>query len=299
MIKLGIIFGGRSEEHEVSRMSATSVMGAVDTSKYEIIPIGITKDGRWYLYDGPVEKIVTGEWEDYAVRALAEDPENYSFSVVGAGGRSLKDIIDFALPVVHGTYCEDGSAERVKPILNQCPMCKGLSHGKYRSFTRKRSSTGCGRRFRHVKDRLAHGPEENPRADAAVECDRKPSTSGFAFVPPRRRSPTRVKVRPITMKRMLSPKSSRNAPKLSERKASSHSRLLARRSVPAAPTMMKPSVKVSAGKSVRKLICLGERTKGISITHLYRIAECNSKYLEFRYLVLVSYLRNNPHSFVR
>ena len=47
MIKLGIIFGGRSEEHEVSRMSATSVMGAVDTSKYEIIPIGITKDGRF------------------------------------------------------------------------------------------------------------------------------------------------------------------------------------------------------------------------------------------------------------
>ena len=111
MIKLGIIFGGRSEEHEVSRMSATSVMGAVDTSKYEIIPIGITKDGRWYLYDGPVEKIVTGEWEDYAVRALAEDPENYSFSVVGAGGRSLKDIIDFALPVVHGTYCEDGKLQ--------------------------------------------------------------------------------------------------------------------------------------------------------------------------------------------
>lgn len=111
MIKLGIIFGGRSEEHEVSRMSATSVMGAVDTSKYEIIPIGITKDGRWYLYDGPVEKIVTGEWKDYAVRALAEDPENYSFSVVGAGGRSLKDIIDFALPVVHGTYCEDGKLQ--------------------------------------------------------------------------------------------------------------------------------------------------------------------------------------------
>lgn len=43
MIKLGIIFGGRSEEHEVSRMSATSVMGAVDNSKYEIIPIGITR----------------------------------------------------------------------------------------------------------------------------------------------------------------------------------------------------------------------------------------------------------------
>lgn len=111
MIKLGIIFGGRSEEHEVSRLSATSVIGAVDTSKYEIVPIGITRDGRWYLYDGPVEKIATGEWEEYAVKALEENPEKYAFSVVGAGGRPLKDIIDFALPIVHGTYCEDGKLQ--------------------------------------------------------------------------------------------------------------------------------------------------------------------------------------------
>ena len=111
MIKLGIIFGGRSEEHEVSRLSATSVIGAVDTSKYEIVPIGITRDGRWYLYDGPVEKIATGEWEEYVVKALEENPEKYAFSVVGAGGRPLKDIIDFALPIVHGTYCEDGKLQ--------------------------------------------------------------------------------------------------------------------------------------------------------------------------------------------
>ena len=111
MIKLGIIFGGRSEEHEVSRLSAISVIGAVDTSKYEIVPIGITRDGRWYLYDGPVEKIATGEWEEYAVKALEENPEKYAFSVVGAGGRPLKDIIDFALPIVHGTYCEDGKLQ--------------------------------------------------------------------------------------------------------------------------------------------------------------------------------------------
>lgn len=111
MKKIGVIFGGRSAEHEVSRMSATSVIGAIDTSKYEIVPIGITKDGRWYIYDGPVEKIVTGEWEEIAVKALAENPAVYDFSVVGAGGKSLKDIIDFALPVVHGTYCEDGKLQ--------------------------------------------------------------------------------------------------------------------------------------------------------------------------------------------
>lgn len=111
MKKLGIIFGGKSEEHEISRMSAVSVMDAVDRSKYEIVPIGITKDGRWYLYDGPTEKILTGEWEAEAVRALAENPEKYAFSVVGAGGKTLGDVIDFALPVVHGTYCEDGKLQ--------------------------------------------------------------------------------------------------------------------------------------------------------------------------------------------
>ena len=75
----------------------------MDTSEdlLRLFPSGITKDGRWYLYDGPVEKIVTGEWEDYAVRGLGgKTRKNDSFSVVGAGGRSLKDIIDFALPVV-------------------------------------------------------------------------------------------------------------------------------------------------------------------------------------------------------
>ncbi len=111
MKKLGIIFGGRSQEHEISRMSAVSVMGAVDRAKFEIIPIGITKDGRWYLYDGPIEMITTGEWEKYAKTALEKNPEKYSFSVVGSGGRSLADIIDFALPIVHGTYCEDGKLQ--------------------------------------------------------------------------------------------------------------------------------------------------------------------------------------------
>lgn len=118
MIKLGIIFGGKSEEHEISRMSAVSVMKVIDRSKYEMIPIGITRDGRWYLYDGPVDKIETGEWEAYAAEALAAHPEKYDFSVVGAGGKSLKNVIDFALPIVHGTYCEDGKLQGLLEIAD-------------------------------------------------------------------------------------------------------------------------------------------------------------------------------------
>lgn len=118
MIRLGILFGGRSEEHEVSRMSAVSVIGAIDRSKYEIITIGITKQGEWLLYDGPTDKILTGEWEKEASQKLLNDPDRYSFSLLGTGGRSLREIVDFVLPVVHGTYCEDGTLQGLLEMID-------------------------------------------------------------------------------------------------------------------------------------------------------------------------------------
>ncbi|HWQ78855.1 MAG TPA: D-alanine--D-alanine ligase family protein [Anaerovoracaceae bacterium] len=111
MIKLGVIFGGRSGEHEVSLMSATSVIKAVNKEKFDLVFIGITKKGDWLLYDGPVEKIEDGSWKAAAEAALAADPEKYAFTVVGAGGKSLKDLIDFALPILHGPYGEDGTIQ--------------------------------------------------------------------------------------------------------------------------------------------------------------------------------------------
>lgn len=111
MERLCILFGGRSAEHEISCMSAVSVVEAIDKEKYEMILIGITKSGKWLLYDGPLEKIETGEWQKIAETKLAEEPEKYAFSVLGSGGRSLKDIADFVLPIIHGTYCEDGKLQ--------------------------------------------------------------------------------------------------------------------------------------------------------------------------------------------
>ena len=61
--KLAILFGGQSTEHEVSRASATSVLKNIDQTKYDIYPIGITKDGLWFQYTGKVENIDNGEWE--------------------------------------------------------------------------------------------------------------------------------------------------------------------------------------------------------------------------------------------
>lgn len=111
MIRLGVIFGGRSGEHEISLMSATSVIKAIDRGKFLPVLIGITKDGNWLLYDGPVDKIEDGSWQQIAEAALAAEPQKYALTILGSGGKSLKDWIDFALPILHGPYGEDGTIQ--------------------------------------------------------------------------------------------------------------------------------------------------------------------------------------------
>ena len=77
-LRVGILFGGRSGEHEGSLLSAASVFKAIDQSKYEVVPIGITKDGRW-LTSADAELLLAGNFADKNVRATqalrAGDPE--------------------------------------------------------------------------------------------------------------------------------------------------------------------------------------------------------------------------------
>src|SRR5438105_15769848 len=74
-LRVGILFGGRSGEHEVSLLSAASVLGAIDNSKYEVVPIGITKEGRW-LTSAEAEKLLNGKTPEHEARHLrAGDPE--------------------------------------------------------------------------------------------------------------------------------------------------------------------------------------------------------------------------------
>ena len=91
--RIGVLFGGRSEEHEVSLISASSVIRALDSEKFVPIYIGITRNGKWKKYDGPAEKIQDGSWEE-----TATDLEP----------GQLSEIVDFALPILHGPYGEDG-----------------------------------------------------------------------------------------------------------------------------------------------------------------------------------------------
>lgn len=115
-----VLFGGQSSEHEVSRVSATTVINNIDSDKYYIIPVGITKGGKWMLYTGPVENITNGEWEKYATPAIIS-PDASQKALLKIVGDKLKVIpIDIVFPVLHGLYGEDGSIQGLLE-LSQIP----------------------------------------------------------------------------------------------------------------------------------------------------------------------------------
>ena len=116
---IAVLFGGKSMEHEISCISATSVINAINKEKYDIITIGITKGGEWLLYEGPVEDIASGAWEQKALEDLNNDPGHFAITILGTGGRSIKDICDFVFPVLHGPNGEDGT---VQGLLQQADV---------------------------------------------------------------------------------------------------------------------------------------------------------------------------------
>lgn len=103
MKRIGVLFGGKSGEHEVSLLSAASVIEAIDREKYDVVMIGITKGGQWKLYEGDVKDLADGSWEK-----TAEDIEV----------SDLKDLADFALPILHGPYGEDGTIQGLFEMLD-------------------------------------------------------------------------------------------------------------------------------------------------------------------------------------
>src|ERR1700677_2604114 len=144
-IRVGILFGGRSGEHEISLLSAASVLNAIDKTKYEVVPIGITKDGRWLTAEHAERLLKGGERADRSVRPAqagelrAGDPEATPGAAVLASGaavvvppeparrgggltpfqsdenlRRASDRainVDVIFPVLHGTFGEDGTIQ--------------------------------------------------------------------------------------------------------------------------------------------------------------------------------------------
>ena len=128
-IRVGILFGGQSNEHEVSLASARSVMRAMDPEKYEIVPVGITKQGAWLATGDPLATLRAGVDPHSLPRLssmLAPDPtgegraEIVEFSPASSTGSDSKALslpaaagrpLDVIFPVLHGPYGEDGKLQ--------------------------------------------------------------------------------------------------------------------------------------------------------------------------------------------
>jgi D-alanine-D-alanine ligase len=114
-IRVGVLFGGRSGEHEISLISARSVMRVMDPEKYDVVPIGITKEGRWLASGDPMAALSQGDEGLSRPVALLGDP-------ACRGVVSLKELephlarallaeLDVVFPVLHGPYGEDGTVQ--------------------------------------------------------------------------------------------------------------------------------------------------------------------------------------------
>jgi D-alanine-D-alanine ligase len=130
-LRVGILFGGRSGEHEVSLLSAASILKAIDRKKFDVVPIGITKDGHW-LAAGEANNLLEGDNSPVTRRLRAGDPEatpgarllhegiptllapepaQSTKSLTVSSSRPAGANLDVVFPVLHGTFGEDGTIQ--------------------------------------------------------------------------------------------------------------------------------------------------------------------------------------------
>jgi len=130
-LRVGVLFGGRSGEHEVSLLSAASILKSIDRRKFEVVPIGITKEGRW-LAAADANNLLTGDQSAVARRLRAGDPEATPGAKLLQEGiptlmapepasaqapltvdaiRPAASMLDVVFPVLHGTFGEDGTIQ--------------------------------------------------------------------------------------------------------------------------------------------------------------------------------------------
>lgn len=109
---IAVLFGGQSSEHEVSCRSALTVIQAIDKSKYELMLVGITKEGHW-LYVDSAEAVADGTWKNSSVEAMISPDAKSKCMVLFDGADVIRKPVDLVFPVLHGLYGEDGTVQGI------------------------------------------------------------------------------------------------------------------------------------------------------------------------------------------
>ena len=129
-LRLGLIFGGRSGEHEVSLMSARSVLSAIDPEKYAVTQIGITHDGAWVVGENVLAALIGGELASLSAATLLPDPTRHGLHIIHENqhGETLEHLasLDVIFPVLHGTFGEDGTLQGLLELADLAYVGAGV-----------------------------------------------------------------------------------------------------------------------------------------------------------------------------
>ena len=116
-INLMVLFGGQSEEHEVSLMSCESVLKNIDVYKYNVYSVGITKKGQWRLFEGDYELIGKNQWEAFSKQIVFPgDPSFGGFFLLDNPAKIYP--VEVVFPVIHGPLAEDGTIQGLFELAN-------------------------------------------------------------------------------------------------------------------------------------------------------------------------------------
>ena len=111
---VALLFGGMSSEHEVSCISVGNFVRNIDRSKYEVLTVGITKEGRWLYTEATAEQMADGSWEELPGNmpcVISPDRADHGMILFTPDGRVEKMHLDVAIPVLHGLWGEDGTVQ--------------------------------------------------------------------------------------------------------------------------------------------------------------------------------------------
>ena len=203
-IRVAILYGGRSAEHEVSVVSARSVMAAIDWSKYEVVPIAITKTGRWMLPARTPEELTAPKG---SLPGTGEEGTEISL-VPEAGGAELKQVggdprsVDVVFPVLHGPYGEDGTVQGMLELAGVAYVgagvlasALGMDKELQKQLFRSRGLPVVPSIHVHVEDWLrgAESVLELAEAEIGFPCFTKPSSLGSSIGVSKCRTPEELR----------------------------------------------------------------------------------------------------------
>ncbi len=129
-MKVAVIFGGKSPEHEVSRVSAVTAVKWLESAGYDVIKIGITKKGRWYLTDAGYDEMADGSWEQDPGNlqvVIPHDPEVKGVLVFDRDDRATVEKVDCFVPMLHGAHGEDGDIQGLFELAEVPYVGSGVS----------------------------------------------------------------------------------------------------------------------------------------------------------------------------